>query len=263
MTFSQQLCRLRREHGLSQEKLGEAVGVSRQTISKWELGETTPELEKLHLLCDYFHISMDELTGREPEPAWDPAGPELSQEPFQKVRWRLGGGYVYEYKSRRTLWGLPLVHINLGPGLRKARGIVAVGNVAQGVLACGGISLGVISVGGISVGALTLAGLGAGLLVLAGLAVGVIALGGLAVGWFALGGMAVGVYAIGGYAQASRIAAGGLAYAPIAIGDQTIGDVTFSIYHSVPKQEFVDAVRQRFPRIGRALLELFYAVFPR
>ena len=38
MTFSQQLCRLRREHGLSQEKLGEAVGVSRQTISKWELG---------------------------------------------------------------------------------------------------------------------------------------------------------------------------------------------------------------------------------
>ena len=66
MTFSQQLCRLRREHGLSQERLGEAVGVSRQTISKWELGETTPELEKLHLLCDYFQISMDELTGRSP-----------------------------------------------------------------------------------------------------------------------------------------------------------------------------------------------------
>ena len=259
MTFSQQLCRLRREHGLSQEKLGEAVGVSRQTISKWELGETTPELEKLHLLCDYFQISMDELTGREQEPA----GPELSQEPFRKVRWRLGWGYVYEYKSRRTLWGLPLVHINLGPGLRKARGIVAVGNIAQGVLAVGGISLGVISVGGISVGALTLAGLGAGLLVLAGLAVGVIALGGLAVGWFAVGGMAVGTYAIGGYAQASRIAAGGLAYGPIAIGDQTIGDVTFSIYHSVPKQEFIDAVRQRFPRIGRVLLELFYAIFPR
>ncbi len=263
MTFSQQLCRLRRERGLSQEKLGEAVGVSRQTISKWELGETTPELEKLHLLCDYFQISMDELTGRSLEPSTEPAGAQMVQEPFQKARWRLGGGYVYEHKSRRTLWGLPLVHINLGPGLRKARGIVAVGNVAQGVLAFGGISLGVVSVGGISVGALTLAGLGAGLLVFAGVAVGVIALGGLSVGWFALGGMAVGTYAIGGYAQASRIAAGGLAYGPIAIGDQTIGEVTFSIYHSVPKQAFVEAVRQRFPQVGRAVLELFYAIFPK
>lgn len=262
MTFSQQLYRLRRERGLSQEKLGEALGVSRQTVSKWELGETTPELEKLHLLCDYFQISMDELTGRVSGPAPEPAGPEVNPQPVSHGAWFRGGRYCCEYKSRRTLWGLPLVHINLGPGFRKARGIVAVGNIAQGVLSCGGVSMGVISVGGVSVGALTLAGLGVGLLALAGVAVGGIALGGLAVGWFAVGGCAVGTYAIGGYAQASRIATGGLAHAPVAIGDQTIGDVVFSIHHPVPRQTFLEAVRQRLPQVPRGIANLFYICIP-
>lgn len=262
MTFSQQLYRLRRQRGLSQEKLGQAVGVSRQTVSKWELGETTPELEKLHLLCDFFQISMDELTGRCPgsEPPLD--GCQMSREPFRMGNWLWRVRYCYEYKSRRTLWGLPLIHINLGPGLRKARGIVAVGNIAQGILACGGISLGVISLGGVSVGALTLAGMGVGLLVFGGVAVGGIALGGLAVGWFAVGGCAVGTYAIGGYALASRMAAGGLAQAPVAIGDQAIGDVVFSIHHPVPRQEFMEAVRQRLPQVPRAIVRLFYACIP-
>lgn len=38
MTFSQQLARLRRKHGMSQEQVGAVAGVSRQTVSKWELG---------------------------------------------------------------------------------------------------------------------------------------------------------------------------------------------------------------------------------
>lgn len=47
--------------GLSQEELGNKLNVSRQTISKWELGESTPELEKLISISDFFEISMDEL----------------------------------------------------------------------------------------------------------------------------------------------------------------------------------------------------------
>ena len=104
--------------------------------------------------------------------------------------------------------------------------------------------------------------LGVGLLALAGVAVGGIALGGLAGGWFAVGGCAVGTYAIGGYAQASRIAAGGLARAPVAIGDKTVGDVMFSIRHSVPRQAFFDAVRQRLPQVPRFIVDLFYACIP-
>lgn len=53
---------LRRESGaMTQEKLAEQIGVSRQTVSKWESGEATPELQKLMDLCDIFHCKLDDL----------------------------------------------------------------------------------------------------------------------------------------------------------------------------------------------------------
>ncbi|CAM2991880.1 helix-turn-helix transcriptional regulator [Hathewaya histolytica] len=61
MTFNNKLYSLRKQKGLSQEELGGKLNVSRQTISKWELGETTPELEKLIALGHFFEISLDEL----------------------------------------------------------------------------------------------------------------------------------------------------------------------------------------------------------
>ncbi|KEJ00025.1 DNA-binding protein [Clostridium botulinum A2B7 92] len=61
MAFSNKLYSLRKQKGLSQDELGSKLNVSRQTISKWELGETTPELEKLISLGDFFEISLDEL----------------------------------------------------------------------------------------------------------------------------------------------------------------------------------------------------------
>ena len=64
MTFQDQLITLRKQQGLSQEQLGEKLGVTRQTVSKWELGVTTPEMDKLILLADLLHISIDELVGR-------------------------------------------------------------------------------------------------------------------------------------------------------------------------------------------------------
>ena len=278
MTFSQQLARLRRKHGMSQEQVGAVAGVSRQTVSKWELGETTPELEKLYLLCDYFQISMDELTGRTPPPEEGRTAEEggrtaaAGQEPWQGDSgptppqaapgwyWHWGWRPVYEYRSKRTLWGLPLVHINLGPGLRRAKGIIAVGTVAQGIVAVGCVSLGVVAVGCVSVGLITLACLTVGLLLSMGCsAVGGIALGGVAVGWFAVGGVALGEYAIGGYAQAARIAAGGFARGAVAIGDETVGAVEFSIHQFVPRQAFYQAVRGQFPRIWQWIVDLFYA----
>ena len=61
MAFSNKLYSLRKQKGLSQDELGSKLNISRQTISKWELGETTPELEKLIALGDFFEISLDEL----------------------------------------------------------------------------------------------------------------------------------------------------------------------------------------------------------
>lgn len=110
MEFGEKLRTLRREKGLSQEELAAMVGVSRQALSKWEAGQSRPELDKLLALSDIFSVTMDSLVrpgGPEPQPA----SPSLG--------WWYHGP-VIEYKSARTLRGLPLVHINLGPGKRRA-----------------------------------------------------------------------------------------------------------------------------------------------
>ena len=61
MKFEEKLVKLRKEHKLSQEQLAEKLGVSRQAISRWEAGETTPDLANLRGLCDAFGVSADSL----------------------------------------------------------------------------------------------------------------------------------------------------------------------------------------------------------
>ncbi len=61
MKFNEKLIKLRKASGLSQEELGDKLDVARQTVSKWELGETTPEMDKLVELSNLFHVSMDEM----------------------------------------------------------------------------------------------------------------------------------------------------------------------------------------------------------
>lgn len=61
MKFNEKLIKLRKEMGLSQEELGNKLKVARQTVSKWELGETTPEMDKLIKMSEIFNITLDEL----------------------------------------------------------------------------------------------------------------------------------------------------------------------------------------------------------
>ena len=63
MELSGKILQLRKALGLSQEQLAEQVGVSRQSISKWETGQSAPELEKIVELSRVFGISTDELLG--------------------------------------------------------------------------------------------------------------------------------------------------------------------------------------------------------
>ncbi len=112
--------------------------------------------------------------------------------------------FGYEYKSKLSFFGLPLVHVAHGidPDTgrpRVARGVIAIGNIAIGVFAMGGLAIGGLTFGGASIG--------------------VIALGGAAFGVVALGGLAVGIYiAVGGMAISAAYAVGGGALAPCAFG---------------------------------------------
>lgn len=82
MTLGENINRCRKRSGLSQEQLAEKVGVSRQAVSKWELNEAQPEIEKLIALTRALEISSDVLLGlRDEEPvhtASDPAQDHLS-----------------------------------------------------------------------------------------------------------------------------------------------------------------------------------------
>lgn len=62
MSFGQNIQFLRKMHkGMTQEELAEKMGVSRQTVSKWELDSTYPEMDKVIALCKLFSCSMDKL----------------------------------------------------------------------------------------------------------------------------------------------------------------------------------------------------------
>ena len=67
MKFNEKLIMLRKQHNLSQEQVAEKLGVARQTISKWELGETTPEMDKLIMISELYNITLDELMKEENE----------------------------------------------------------------------------------------------------------------------------------------------------------------------------------------------------
>lgn len=155
MTFQERLITLRKQQGLSQEQLGYELGVTRQTVSKWELGVTTPEMDKLIQLSDFFHISIDELVGHtSPEPA--SKAPETDYAQTAREIHYVPYHWHYEYKSRLSIFGLPLVHINIGrwfPGQKfcRARGVLAIGGFAFGLFAVGGCAIGVYSIGGLAV----------------------------------------------------------------------------------------------------------------
>ena len=65
MKFNEKMIILRKQHNLSQEKVAEKLKVARQTVSKWELGETTPEMDKLIMISELYNITLDELVKEE------------------------------------------------------------------------------------------------------------------------------------------------------------------------------------------------------
>jgi RNA polymerase sigma factor (sigma-70 family) len=125
---------------------------------------------------------------------------------------------AFEYRSRATLLGLPLVHIRYAPPQEDsgpALGWIAVGDRAVGVLfALGAMSAGGVSVGTVSVGVVAVGAVSVGVVSLGGVAFGLLALGSLAAGGVALGAFSIGwTGALGAVAVARDFALGGLAIA--------------------------------------------------
>ncbi len=61
MTIGEKISKLRIGNGVSQEQLAERLGVSRQSVSKWEMGQALPQIDKVVLLCELFSVSCDDL----------------------------------------------------------------------------------------------------------------------------------------------------------------------------------------------------------
>lgn len=249
MTTGQKIAALRRERGMTQDALAEALSVTRQAVSKWEADAALPETGKLLPLARLLGCTADYLLGsseaeagapqgapntaaQSSEPKGAPQGCESNtaqgaqQEPAQgrapfTPYWGLPRRYVwasdFEYKSKRTLFGLPLVHIN-GKWGGTAKGVVAVGFKACGVVSVGFLSMGVLSAGCLSLGAVSLGALALGVLTLGAVSVGLLlALGAVAAGFVAYGAAAFGGFAAGAFACAKYVAVGDHACALIPI----------------------------------------------
>ncbi|MBQ9808516.1 MAG: helix-turn-helix transcriptional regulator [Ruminococcus sp.] len=108
MEFNNKLYELRKKKGLSQEELANRLNVSRQTISKWEVGDSTPDMEKLAAISELFQVSLDELVlDKVPEKAPEkPAKSELYSDIKEKV--------LTEGNRKKAKKGLKIAAIVLG-----------------------------------------------------------------------------------------------------------------------------------------------------
>lgn len=86
MSFAENLQNLRKRDKVTQEGLAETLGVSRQSVSKWETGEAYPETEKIIALCDFFRVSMDDLM------RGDVASPQAPSAAAEEPEFVLAGG---------------------------------------------------------------------------------------------------------------------------------------------------------------------------
>ena len=97
MEFNNKLYDLRKKKGFSQEELANRLNVSRQTVSKWEVGDSTPDMEKLIAMSDLFGISLDKLVmDKSPEPVStvQPSNPSIYSEKGLKIAALIFGAFL-------------------------------------------------------------------------------------------------------------------------------------------------------------------------
>ena len=101
--FKDNLLALRKIHDMSQEELADAIGVSRQTLSKYETGESLPDIEKCMLIADVFGVTIDDLLNYDPkdEDSMGLAVPPRGNHIFGLVKMGDKGQIVIPAKARK------------------------------------------------------------------------------------------------------------------------------------------------------------------
>lgn len=241
MTVGDKLAKLRRENNYTQEQLADILGVSRQSISKWESNISYPETEKLIRISELFHCSLDYLLKDE----MDTDGIFNSRK----------GMFVYHYqtsiperKSKKTVWGMPLWHIGkrargfIAIGIN-AKGVIAMGMKAEGVISLGLLSVGILSIGLLSLGVVSLGMLALGLLSVGSICAGVFTAGAVSLGVISLGAVAVGDFSVGALAIGKFFAMGDSAQAMVAVGDTEATGSIFQKTGDLTKEDVVAVKR--------------------
>lgn len=236
MNLAEKLTIQRKKMGMSQEQLADRLGITRQSVSKWEAGSSVPEISKLVAMSELFDVSLDYLlkdyldeesvkyysenirqSGRHEK---DVTGESLKLEENARLEKKVDEltRYIkgYEFTSKKKIAGIPLVSIRFSRQLGRdgvAKGIIAIGNIAVGVISFGAFSFGIISFGALAVG----------LFSIGAFAIGLAAWGALAFGILAFGATAVGFYSAGVAALGKEIAVGVSAAGKTAIGETVTG----------------------------------------
>lgn len=242
MTLGEKISKLRKEYNYTQEQLAGVLGVSRQSVSKWESDISYPETDKLVKIGKLFDCSMDYLLN-------DDISEKQGEKPAEKdCLWDNLKFRIHERKSEKMIFGMPLYHIGRNAhgffaiGLR-AHGFFSLGLMSRGVFSVGLLSIGVISIGLLSLGLVSAGVFSAGLLALGTIALGLIAVGAISVGLISFGALSVGCFSMGACAIGKYAAIGDHAHGMIAIGKSVadgsvyehIGDLTTADMSTVIK----------------------------
>lgn len=243
MNIGNKLQKLRKNKGLSQEELADILRVSRQSISKWEQDIAYPETDKLIKLAAYYNITIDSLLIE-----------DYNEKQIKPEIVYVEKKHHYEYKSKKTLFGLPLIHVNVGKGLYVSKGIISIGTISIGFFSLGLLSLGLLSLGVASFGIISLGVIAIALLLALGsIAIGTIALGSLAIGLYSIGAVSIGYFSIGAMSIARYVAIGDHAYGFIAIGETKVSG-THTFMQPYNKQEIYQLIESEVPSIWRIFI---------
>ena len=235
MAIGNKIAAARKKMNLTQDQLAEMLDVTRQSVSRWESETAYPETEKLVKLAKILELDLNYLLdddATENDHHKEESRPSAEEE---RQRFGYGSGFSrffgsahYEYKSKRMVGKLPLVHVNIGMGGYKAKGIVAIGNISYGLVSIGLVSFGLLSIGLLAMGllafgllAVAFAAIGTfalGVIAAGAICVGIFAFGAIAIGFMSFGAVSVGLFSCGALSYGKYIAIGDRAYADIAIG---------------------------------------------
>lgn len=260
MTLGDKLSKKRKDNNYTQEQLADILGVSRQSISKWESNIAYPETDKLIRISELYNCSLDYLLKDTEE--------KERRESDNDRTFGLFKIHLREKKSNKTIFGMPLWHIGrnakgfVAIGLN-ANGVISVGLKARGIVSFGLLSLGLFSFGFLSLGLLSFGLFALGILAAGCFSAGVFAAGAIAFGIISLGAIAIGDFSVGALAIGKYFAFGDNARAMIALGDtkalgtafQKIGEL--SELDSVNVIQSLDTVVPAYLSWAKEIIKMF------